>query len=30
MLALLDEIDQVQDQIALRGKVSNIMSLKQP
>lgn len=30
LLMLLDEIDEVQDQIALRGKVLSIMSLKQP
>jgi len=30
LLTLLDEIDQVQDQIALRGKVLNILTLKHP
>ncbi len=30
LLALLDEMDQVQDQIALRGKVLSIMTLKTP
>ncbi len=30
LLALMDEIDQVQDQIALKGKVLNFMTLKHP
>ena len=30
LLTLLDEIDQVQDQIALKGKVLPIMTLKHP
>lgn len=30
LLTLLDEIDEVQDQISLRGKVLSIMTLKHP